>query len=103
RGGEDLDGHDPAQGRVERLEDDPHASLAQYAEDLIRPEAPQVRRVLGGGEEIELEPLADGVRPGLRTRYAARIVEREIRHGRVRRAPEVPQLVPEPTPRGEPL
>ncbi len=70
--GEDLDGHDPVQRRVERLEDDPHAPFTQHADDLIRPEPSQVRGVIGGDEEIELGPLVADDRPGLPPRSARR-------------------------------
>ncbi len=97
--GEDLDGHHPVQRRVDRLEDDPHAPLAQHPDDLVRPESSQVLGIVGGCQEIEVGSLAADGRSGLSPRSA----RRETRHRRIRSAPEVSQVVPEPAPAGEPL
>ena len=56
--GHDLDGDVPLQGRVERLEHDPHAPTADDFEHLVRAEAPEMASLAGRVEEIERELAA---------------------------------------------
>ena len=71
-GRQDLDGDEPIEARVVRLEDHPHPAPADHFQDLIRPETADLPVLLGRVEEAEPQVLARPPRiPGV----VARLVE----------------------------
>jgi hypothetical protein len=54
RCGHDLDRHQPVQGRVERLEDDAHAALADHLLHLVGAQGAEEFGPVGGAKEVQI-------------------------------------------------